>query len=163
MEPISALLFFALFVVAFGYVAWPLLRPRMAGEGASARELRRTQLAEEKDRLLGAVRDLEHDRETGKIDDADFQALASRLKLEAAKVLRDLDVNEGRRLRRTERPSEASAGSAAAAFGSSGGGTTAPEAPAGSEHRFCTRCGRRVAIDDRFCGGCGVPLSGRAT
>ena len=75
-------------------------------------------------RALLAIRDLEFDRETGKIGEADFQALKTRLSWEAVRVL-DREVPD---------PGPAAPRVPAAPCPSCG---PRPEADA----RFCSRCG----------------------
>ena len=61
-----------------------LLRP---GEA----EQRRLAVAEERDRALAALKELEFDHRTGKIGDDDYRALVGPLRREAAEALRVLD------------------------------------------------------------------------
>ena len=86
-------------------------------------------------RALLAIRDLEFDRETGKIGEADFQALKTRLSWEAVRVL----------------DREAPAGPAS-------------PVPAVAESRPgpCPTCGPRPEADARFCSRCGGRLAARA-
>lgn len=163
-----------LFVLVFGatmaYVGWPLIHPLLSEDEPSVRERKRKALAEEKERLIGALRDLDHDHRTGKLDDADYATLTARLKQQAAEVLKDIDVNEGRRVMR---PGDAPVPESAFADAAK-----TPETPtirvthselkkavaeaaaaAGSAVRFCTKCGRQAkADDDKFCGKCGATL-----
>lgn len=159
-----------LFVLVFGatmaYVGWPLIHPLLSEDEPSVRERKRKALAEEKERLIGALRDLDHDHRTGKLDDADYTTLTARLKQQAAEVLKDIDVNEGRRVMRP--------GDVAPPESAFAGAASAPETPtirvthselkkavaeAGSAVRFCTKCGRQAkADDDKFCGKCGASL-----
>lgn len=80
-------------------------------------------------RALLAIRDLEFDRETGKIGDADFQAIRTRLSWEAVRIL-DRETPEG---------------------------AAAPSArpPAAAEPVSCAVCGPRPETDARFCSRCG--------
>lgn len=92
--------FVLVFGAAMAYVGWPLVHPLLAEDEPSVRERKRSALAEEKERLIGALRDLDHDHRTGKLDDADHATLTARLKQQAAAVLKDIDVNDGRRVLR---------------------------------------------------------------
>ena len=79
-------------VVAVVFVARPFLRdPSPASDrldelAPEARE--RLALAEERDRALAALKELEFDHRTGKIDDDDYRALVGSLRQEAARTLR---------------------------------------------------------------------------
>ena len=96
------------------------------GESASSREKRA---------LFAALRDLEHDFETGKLSQADHDRLREELRSDALRALARLE-------RQSEEASEA-------------------EAPARAEQREAPRtcsCGRMAGDDDRFCAACGKAL-----
>jgi hypothetical protein len=77
------------------FVARPFLRePRTrddhlvpAGEG----ERERLRLAEQRDRALAALKELEFDHRTGKVSDADYRELVGPLRREAAAALAALE------------------------------------------------------------------------
>ena len=83
----------ALVVVVF--VARPFLRDpsplsdRLNEPGA--RERRRLELIEERDRALAALKELEFDHRTGKVTDDDYRAQVGPLRRRAAAALRALD------------------------------------------------------------------------
>jgi hypothetical protein len=56
-----------------------------------ALERRRLEVAEERDRALAALKELEFDHRTGKISDEDYRALVGPLRRRAAEALRALD------------------------------------------------------------------------
>jgi hypothetical protein len=78
--------------------ARPFLRePQPRDDRLDARselEERRLELAEERDRALAALKELELDHRTGKISDADYRALVGSLRQRAARALRALDPPE---------------------------------------------------------------------
>ena len=78
------------------YVARPFLREPEAADDAleapSDEELRRLELAEERDRALQALRELEFDHRTGKVSDEDYRAQVGPLRRSAAEALRALDA-----------------------------------------------------------------------
>ena len=80
------------------YVARPFLRePETADDALETpgeEELRRLELAEERDRALQALRELEFDHRTGKVSDEDYRSLVGPLRRSAAEALKALD--EGR-------------------------------------------------------------------
>ena len=55
-------------------------------------EQRRLSLAEERDRALAALKELEFDHRTGKVSDDDYRALVGPLRRRAASALRALDL-----------------------------------------------------------------------
>ena len=57
----------------------------------SAEDRRRIGLVEERDRALAALKELEFDHRTGKIDDADYRELVGPLRQAAASALRALE------------------------------------------------------------------------
>jgi hypothetical protein len=56
-----------------------------------ARERKRLELAEERDRALAALKELEFDHRTGKVSDEDYRELVGPLRRRAAEALRALD------------------------------------------------------------------------
>jgi hypothetical protein len=82
-------------VAAVAYVARPFLREpqpasdRLDAPGELAR--RQLELAEERDRALAALKELEFDHRTGKITDEDYRALVAPLRRRAAEALRALE------------------------------------------------------------------------
>jgi hypothetical protein len=76
-------------------VALPFLRdPQPADDRLdtpAAPEQERIELAEERDRALSALKELEFDHRTGKISDDDYRAQVGPLRRRAAEALRALD------------------------------------------------------------------------
>ena len=83
------------------FVSRPFLRePSAPGDDdrlqePGAAELRRLSLAEERDRALGALSELEFDHRTGKVSDDDYQSLVGPLRRQAADAMRALDRDSG--------------------------------------------------------------------
>lgn len=85
-------------------VALPFLRePEPVSDELYERsgpERRRLELAEERDRALEALRELEADHSAGRVSDEDYRAQVGSLRRAAALALRELDAvnaGEGRR------------------------------------------------------------------
>jgi hypothetical protein len=93
----------ALAVACVIVVALPFLREPAARddrlEAPDELEQRRLAVAEERDRALAALKELEFDHRTGKISDEDYRAQVAPLRRRAAEALRALEV-------RTEASSE---------------------------------------------------------
>jgi hypothetical protein len=92
----SALILGALLAVACAvFVARPfLLEPAPRSDRLDDLDeptQRRVALAEERDRALAALRELEFDHRTGKVSDGDYRALVGPLRARAAESLRALD------------------------------------------------------------------------
>jgi cytochrome c-type biogenesis protein CcmI len=77
-------------VVAVVFVARPLLREG-PDETLEAPEPRRLELAEERDRALAALKELEFDHRTGKVSDEDYRSMVGELRRAAADALRAVD------------------------------------------------------------------------
>jgi hypothetical protein len=83
-------------VIAVLLVALPfLLHPAGVDDTIDAptkAEEQRLALIEERDRALAALKELEFDHRTGKVDDADYRALVGPLRRAAATALQALDA-----------------------------------------------------------------------
>ena len=77
------------------YVAVPFLREPEPDvdrlDELSPEERERLEVAEERDRALAALKELEFDHRTGKINDEDYRALVGPLRARAAATLRRRD------------------------------------------------------------------------
>jgi hypothetical protein len=95
MDAAALILALVLAVACVVFVASPFLREpapandRLAEVPPAERE--RQRLAEERDRALAALKELEFDHRTGKISDADYRELVTRLRRQAAETLRALE------------------------------------------------------------------------
>ncbi len=76
-------------------VAWPFLREPVAADdrldAPSAGEGQWLELLDERDRVLGALKELEFDHRTGKIGDEDYRSQIGPLRRSAAAALREID------------------------------------------------------------------------
>ncbi len=83
-------------VAAVVFVARPFIRePAPASDvldEPGELERRRLELAEERDRALAALKELEFDHRTGKISDSDYRELVGPLRRRAAETLRVLEL-----------------------------------------------------------------------
>ena len=82
-------------VAAVVFVARPFLREPAPGsdrlDEPDAAGRRRLELAEERDRALAALKELEFDHRTGKVSDEDYRRLVGPLRVRAAQTLRALE------------------------------------------------------------------------
>lgn len=80
-------------------VALPYLREPVAEldvlDDPGELERRQLELAEVRDRALGALKELEFDHRTGKVSDEDYRELVGPLRREAADALRALEPRAG--------------------------------------------------------------------
>ena len=100
MTTLALVLAAVLAVACVVLVARPFLRDIRGAEDLrepTGPERERTRLAEERDRALAALKELEFDHRTGKISDADYHAEVGELRSAAAEALRALDEQQRRR------------------------------------------------------------------
>lgn len=89
----GSLVALVLAALAAAFLLAPLLRRDAAAvEERSATLSRARELQARQEQLVAALKDLEDDRATGKIDDADYTALEARLSAEAIEVMRMRDL-----------------------------------------------------------------------
>jgi hypothetical protein len=87
----------ALAIACVVFVSRPFLRePAAAAESdrlyaPDAADRHRLSLAEERDRALAALKELEFDHRTGKVSDDDYRAMIGPLRREAAEALKALE------------------------------------------------------------------------
>ena len=99
MSVVALLLGALLAVACVVYVSLPFLREpdpeRDRLEEPDELERRRLVLAEDRDRALAALKELELDHRTGQIGDEDYRALVGPLRRQAAEALRALEPRAG--------------------------------------------------------------------
>lgn len=89
MSPlVLALLGVWVLLVAVWFAVWPLVSG--GGREIDRSEIELRELEAEKARLLADLHELELDRETGKLSDADYETLQKRLKARAVEVMREI-------------------------------------------------------------------------
>ena len=137
----------ALLFLAVPFVAGPFLPKKRLGTAQQARRKAGKPEHENNERrdVFAALRDLEFDHQTGKVTDGDFKQLQAQLMVEAATIIQEEQaakttaVAQDQELEvrlRARRESQGAAG-------------------------FCSHCGRRLQVEDKFCPKCGKPLCER--
>jgi hypothetical protein len=112
-------------------------------------------LAEEKRRVLRQLKDLEAEHALGKIDDADYESLVSRYRIEAKNVMREMDREIGPRREEAERLAREYLGKR----GLIDGAPPAEAAPTPTADRSaCPKCGTSNEADAAFCKKCGATM-----
>ena len=134
------------------FIGEPLVRRHMHETLASAQDQEVEQLTLQKETLYTAIRDLDFDYHTGKVDEQDFTELRSRLENEAIDLLRALDeVDPFASLDdELERQIAALRQTPSAPAVAALNGLSAPSA--------CTYCGAPLQGDENFCAACGHTL-----
>ncbi len=100
---------------------------------------------------LRALKEIEFDRATGKLSDADYDALKAKYTSEALAALRDDSAAAPADMPAISRPRTVAPPAVRAACPTHG---VRPEADA----RFCSACGRRLSTAMGFCAKCGSAL-----
>lgn len=136
----------------------------------------RAQLEADQDAIYASINDLEHDFETGKLEEEDYQQMLGELRAEAIALLRT-ERASGASASADAEPAQAPAkptalahppahldSGASAATTSLASTAVAPVAakPQGAEApsmgQFCPHCGERLSESWRFCSHCGEAL-----
>jgi hypothetical protein len=131
-----ALLLLSAAAIAAGFVGLAFSRAvagffRTGDEPGPLASRSRVELERQKRLLLRSIKELEFDKAMGKVSDADFAAISSRLRARALGVMQDLE--------RTPAPAPK---------------PVAPVVAAGT----CPACGTTNDADARFCKSCGVKI-----
>jgi hypothetical protein len=162
-------------VVAVVIVAWPFFNPAHDPDvlflGAADPTLEG--LVVQRDATYTAIKDLDFDREMGKLSDADYSSMRSKLETKAVAVLRELDALKGsgtrtrdigsgdevieREVQRLRRSAPAT-GAKCPKCGTAHAAGDAFCAKCGTTLRGarCPNCGTRAAVGDKFCARCGA-------
>ncbi len=137
----------------------------------------RAQREADQEAIYAAIADLEHDFDTGKLEEGDYQLMRDELRAEAIALLRTErasgQVASASAASATPTPhahaaspsagygaSAASASLASTAVGAVGASQSGAEAPAIG--KFCPHCGERLSESWRFCSHCGEALPSSA-
>ncbi len=148
-------------LAAVALVLDPLIRPEAIRPEPPMREDVDDPVQQRKELALAALKEIEFDRATGKLDDADYERMKAKYTAEALEALREVDAANA------PAPVEpalavAMAGAGAVAAGMVGGGADPVEAlvaakrKAGKGRKFCTECGAEVEGKGKFCVECGA-------
>ncbi len=137
-------------VVAF--VLYPVFAEARTGRLASLGDAEREvlDLEEKKTRLYGLLADLDFEKESGKVSEADYQTARNDYLAQAAAVLAKLEglaPQKGEK-KKTRKPAEAADGRSCGSCSKS-----SPESA-----KFCIHCGAAFVASEAACEGCGEKL-----
>jgi hypothetical protein len=132
-------------------------------EALAARRHGVDNLAEQKGTVLRALKDLDHEHEVGKIDDADYETLRGEYRARAKEILRQMDASVEPLRPRAEQIARAylekrGLGAAAEASKADEKSDVAADAPAAADKPSCAKCSTVNDADAAFCKKCGTPL-----
>lgn len=153
----AAVLATALAGIAAYRMLLPLVSTSLPDEHETLAGRTRAALEREKTLALRSIKELEFDRAMGKLSEADFQEMAARLRVRAARLLKLLDGDETGYRAIIERDVASRLGSGAAHAAQGQGLKGAEGAPAAPP--LCARCGTVNDADARFCKSCGTKLA----
>jgi hypothetical protein len=152
--------------MGFYRTVWPLVGDVREGKPAAVGGRTRLALEREKALVLRSIKELEFDRAMGKVADADFQDMVSRLRARAIGLMKQLD-EEGTSFRREiEREVERRLAARKAGAVQAGGAPARAREPevrtaaadTAQAARPCAACGTSNDPDARFCKSCGTRL-----
>jgi hypothetical protein len=153
-------------LAAVALVLEPIVRPpRAAPPDALSFEPEDDPLGRRKDLALAALKEIEFDRATGKLDAADYERMKARYTAEALEAIRDADaaaapVPREPALARAQVPAGVGADGAAAALADPLEALVAARRKASKGRKFCTECGAELEGTGKFCVECGAGLAG---
>ena len=166
-----------------GYAALRMLRPLMTSHDDRTVMIgQRTRVALEREKMLAlrSIKELEFDRAMGRLSDEDWKEMSGRLRIRAARLIRQLDAGVGYRdqierelQKRLDakpddarlKPSRYEEGAGSRSAKASAEDTRSAKALAEREgdgkpsaERVCASCDTSNDPDARFCKSCGQPL-----
>ena len=150
MEFVIALIVLA---AALAALAFPLYRAQQQPATMNVSTL--DNLLAQRDNLYTTLRDLELDKQLGKIDDADYNALREKYMTQASTVLQQIDLVQG----------QGSAAESSAALETEIAALRRQPArkksggEGASSGGFCRNCGKGFDKGDKFCAKCGQALN----
>lgn len=134
----------AIILASAYYVALPFFRKKTVSQGGSAiKNGRLTDLYARRDNLLAAIKEIEFDREMGKMSVEDFTEMNTRYRREAVAVLKRIDALHGENSGARKHEAELRA-------------LRSPQR--GRSGAFCSVCSAAIGAQDRFCSNCGQRL-----
>lgn len=118
---------------------WFIVSPLVRGRRIGAHQIKQARIRSERDLVYASIRDLEHDFETAKIEEAEYQTMRTQLRTRALTLLQE------------ERDA-----SRAPAVEPGAPSTSTPSAAAA----FCHQCGNSLKSGWQFCPKCGASQVG---
>lgn len=117
------------------------------------------ELAEEKRRILRALKDLESEHALGKIDDADYEAVQAHYREQAKSIMRQMDLQVAPLREDAERIAREYLAKHVLDPNGGGAETLAADRAASRMPRLtCAGCGTSNEPDAAFCKKCGAPV-----
>jgi rubrerythrin len=137
----ETIIFLFVLVASLAYIAHPYFKKQtVSPKSKKARSNRLSDLQAQRDTILASIKDLEFDREMGKVSDEDYAQMNTQFRRDAVGILQQIDQSNGKSS--AKRALEAELKSLRNQKKSQG-------------KFFCKHCGASVSAQDRFCSSCG--------
>ena len=120
--------------LAIAAAAWLIVPLRRSQKSSDPIVPLVSEWAIERETIYENLRDLEHDHETGKVEEGDYERMRQELRAAAVDLMRQERDQQGHPSTTASTPSTPAAGT------------------------FCTQCGTRLEAGWRFCSNCGTPI-----
>jgi hypothetical protein len=140
----------------------PLVSPEIGEQTEMVGGRTRAAFEREKMLVLRSIKEAEFDRAMGKISDADFHEVATRLRSRAAGLIRQLEGDASGYRALIERELATRVGAAPVRVASGPQSPSAATAEAVTPPAQCSRCQTANDADARFCKSCGARIEGVA-
>ena len=140
----------------------PLVSPEIGEQTEMVGGRTRAAFEREKMLVLRSIKEAEFDRAMGKISDADFHEVATRLRSRAAGLIRQLEGDASGYRALIDRDLAVRVGAAPVGVASRPHSPSAPIAEAATPPGRCCSCHMANDADARFCKSCGARLEGVA-
>ena len=140
-------------LAAVALVLDPLVRPYAIRPEPPSSEPEDDPVEQRKDLALAALKEIEFDRATGKLDDADYERMKAKYTAEALEAIREVDAAAAPA---PQEPALAQVPVGAGAGGAAAEALVAAKRRAGKGRRFCTDCGAELEGAGKFCVECGA-------
>jgi hypothetical protein len=144
-----------------GYAVLRMVRPLMStGDDRTVMIGQRTRVALEREKMLAlrSIKELEFDRAMGRLSDEDWKEMSGRLRIRAARLIRQLDAGVGYRQQIEQELEKRLAGGNARLKPSRFDEGAEKGSAKALVERACASCDTPNDADARFCKGCGTRL-----
>jgi hypothetical protein len=129
VEAVAAIVAFALFLG----VIYMIIKPFLAPEEIYDEAVHSPELVSQKNRVIGAIREIDMDYQTGKLSEEDYKLLRSRYTAAAAEIIRRMDEEAEETARQEAEAPVEETSAAASDDGATDDGATGAEAPESPE------------------------------
>jgi hypothetical protein len=143
-------------LAAVALVLDPLVRPYAIRPEPPSSEPEDDPLEQRKELALAALKEIEFDRATGKLDDADYERMKAKYTAEALEAIREVDAAAAPA---SVEPAMAQMLAGTGAGGDAAEALVAAKRRAGKGRRFCTDCGAELEGAGKFCVECGYRMA----